>query len=611
LFKSNKQMSKDTKQGFNTNNDSVYAGGNAAENSASVVDPLGAWMCIPKQGTSTNDTLCEFTDNAIDARHTERTLTIKHYITDDDKFIISDNGIGMSQDTLNKKFLMLYQSTDDSGLTRTGTSGFGVKAGIHKFAGKNKFHIITKHTDYEYIQVHTSWEEMMDNIKQGKPIITPVILKRGDKHIELFDDYNPEGTGTMYIFETNDDINSMLNVQYNHTHRLKKGAKLNDSLVSVYANIPNIEFDYKYKTFPIVRLKLDDFYKPHDQDTSNYLYGTDGRRDTTIYVKYNESTSKMVIYYKNKNNKYSYRDSIMTKWKTVDTKDDVIIGSVMEPRQCINDFEFRYRLSCLKPNTKIWDGTKIPTSNGLSVTDKYRTRHFGTGNTTVENNNKVVIVRQNTIIGNVSNGKEMSVGGGNATKYRQVFMAMNIAAELQFKSTGSQDDPTDAFMGMRNNKHQYEKEEFKNVLFWDALNDIRTKFGENLYELMEGTVNEYKEKKAAEKLLAKQAAAVEAESQAPAPAEATAVEAESQAPAPAEATAPTDDSESQVAETDREAYVQDYTHPLQDAFGKRFYLDLTQEQRSVIYKKINEKDKTIAALEKENKELKIRNNASM
>jgi len=159
------------------------------------------------------------------------------------------------------------------------------------------------------------------------------------------------------------------------------------------------------------------------------------------------------------------------------------------------EMEFIQHLCCLKPVKEYYDSEKpsLPTNVGLTVKDNYRKQFFMEGQINTEVNAKMLLCRNDSVIGNILIGKIAEACGKGSAKDK--FQKIHISSQLDYNTTSNQKDVSDFYMHTQKNKHQYDKSETRKAL-WRMCEYNRTEFSNELWYNIDTESKHYVEKKA-------------------------------------------------------------------------------------------------------------------
>ena len=446
------------------------------------VSAVGAFNMISYSGLDEIDALLELIDNAIDWRHSGRVLNIRFVVNNHDELLIIDNAMGMTLTNFNKMF-MLYNQDLDGPQGRSGICGYGTKAALKKLCSseKTKHSIITKHDDDNYYTQTTDWNQVT-TMDEAFPI-----YDSSPEEIKLFKQYNNNQSGTIIKVGLTEDLRQILDQQFENT--IEKDLKLNKYFSIVYNVHDDINIDYKYKNNITKNLV---FVSLFSQENEQYLNGMDGNKRIIVRIKYNKKTQQELVYIV-KNNKYYYihKRGGNCPSKPIGPKDNLPHISIDEHHE---ELEFVQHLCCLKPDNSYYNLEKpsLPCETGLTVRDNYRTPFFGTSINN-EINGKMLVCRNDSIIGNISIGK-IAVACGKGTA-KDKFQKIHISSQLDYNTTSNQKDVSDFYMHTQKNKHQYEKKDSRKAL-WRMCDYNREEFSNELWYYIDTESQNYTKKKA-------------------------------------------------------------------------------------------------------------------
>ena len=441
------------------------------------VSATGAFNMISYSGLDDVDALLELIDNAFDWRHNDKDLNIKFIVTNDDELLIIDNAMGMTYASFKKMFILYNQDLDGPN-RRGGICGYGTKAALKKMCSSEntKHTIITKHNDGDYYTQETDWSKVT-TMTDGFPIYESSL-----DEIALFKQYNNEQSGTIIKIGMTDELREILHKQF--TDKINKDLKLNKHFKMCYSIHENANIHYKYKNEEVKELTFINLFK---QENDKYLNGMDGRKSIVIKSKYNIKTQHELVYII-VHSKYYYIHKKLGNCPTKPTGPMDNLPHISDDGNIV-EMEFTQHLCCLKPLDSYFNhnNPKLPSDTGLTVRDSYRTKFFG-DDLNDDINAKMLVCRNDTIIGNINIGK-IAKAGSQFSAYDK-FEKIHTSTQLDYVSTSNQTDKNDMYMGTQQNKHQYEKSDTRKAL-WRMCDHNRKAFTTELWTHMDNESKEF------------------------------------------------------------------------------------------------------------------------
>lgn len=364
------------------------------------VSARGVFNMMAYSGLTIAQSFFELIDNSIDWRLPSKKLTIR-FIIENGMFMLMDNSAGMILDTFIKMFILYNEDTSQDG--RGGKCGYGSKGALYKLS--RNFTIITKHSQDEYYTQITNWEdiETLDGAFD--------INHSTEKEIELFKKYNKE-SGTLIQMPLTDEIKEFMDSQFCESP-FKMDMSIANYMGSVYAYHNNIEILYEQQKIR--------FYNPFKDN--EYLY--DSNESILLYLTFSNDSKKKDMVYWNIGGEYYYVKC---------GKDCNLQGPKSEKPTNEDTYEMLLQLSCIKPLDSYFDVNhpKLPENTGLTVQDDYRKSYFG-DNIHNDINSKLLIVRNNTLIGTTSVGKAAQQGGKGSARDKFEKTKINMLLKFSFQ----------------------------------------------------------------------------------------------------------------------------------------------------------------------------------
>jgi len=207
-------------------------------------------LSLRESGYNNYQAIEDIVDNSIDAlKDTEdaiitiNTIFTKENVLDGGKIIISDNGCGMTSDTLHEALRLGSETNKSKETDDLGRFGVGLKASATSI-GK-VFKIITKHKDDDY---YTAIYDIEIGIKKNTWEF-PEIRKSTNEEIEILKMYGVKKTGTYLEITHLDGLSNKNNSQFSaivikrigEIFRYKLSRRNNDGKIKIYVNTKLIE----------------------------------------------------------------------------------------------------------------------------------------------------------------------------------------------------------------------------------------------------------------------------------------------------------------------------------------------------------------------------------
>lgn len=458
------------------------------ESSIGNIDEEGLINSLDKDGMSYIRAIFELIGNSIDGGSKNVKITIEDNYT-----LFIDNGKGMTRKNLADAF-SLYKSNHSNDKS-IGVSGYGLKSASKKLSNNSICIVYTHSREDNYLKVVIDWEKIITEKKYTGNID---IISMNENEIDMFNKNNSKSIGTIIEIANHEELTSTIKQQFIDTERQELPPT--ERIDFIFGNFEN-KIDIEcYDKINNQNYKID-FYNIHNLNTSEYI-NVNANQTISVFLFENKDTNEWIFAspIEKEIEKYYYFKHSDTNCKTQPKKDKI-------PNNFIEIFEFKQKISFLKPDVKLkndllyFDLKKpiIPKTTGLGCINSYDLNFYGNElKHTSYKNNKMILTRNNSRIGNLKLGSEAKACGGKSAKEKH--SKIHTHTELYYSTESTQKNQIDEYTQIQKNKHQYTPDEDKMKALIRMCEFNRNNFSEKIWKWMEDKAQEIHKKASIENL---------------------------------------------------------------------------------------------------------------